>query len=800
MGLTQDIKYALRQLLIRPGFTMVAAITLAIGIGANAAVFSVVEAVLLRPLPFRDPDRLVFVWEHNVPRGVDRNVANPANFVAWRERSRSFEAIGAFAAHDVNLSDGGEPERVAGAVVTGDLFPLLGAVPVAGRSLAAADARPDSPDVAVISAGLWSRRYAADPSAVGRAVMLNGRPTTIVGVMPEGFTLPPGTEIWIPYAITESWRTAGGRWLFPVARLAPGVDVAAAGAEMQAIASTLEREFPDRDAGWTVTVAPLRPDLVRDVRAGVLVLMGGVVLLLLVACANVANLLLARSLGREREIALRLSLGAGRMRIVRQLLVEGIVLAAAGGALAILLALWTIAILGSSAPLEIRQVAAVTLNRTVLLFMLGVTVASALLFSLVPAWQAARPSLLPALREGTAGSGVGRRRRRLASLLVVSEVAAAIVLLVGSALLLRSYDRLSRVGPGFDPRDVVTFEVALPSSLYREPERQARFFADAAGALARIPGVEAAGAISWVPFSAGSRTSFTLPDRPAPAVGQEPVANVRMITPDLFRAMGIPLLRGRAFQDLDAEGRPDVVIVSEGMARRYWPGEDPVGKRVHMPWFRDLDAEVVGVVADVRLRSLDEAPGETLYWPNAQSPYSAMTFMIRTPLPVRTLLPQAKAAIAKLDPALPLGRVQGLEQVVGNQLDRSRFTLVLTATFGILAGLLAAVGIYGVIAHSVHERRAEVGVRVTLGATPSDLIRLVLGNALLLAGSGTLLGFAAAAAGTRMMRGVLYETSPADPLAYAGAAALVLAVAILAGGIPARRAARIDPIQALRCE
>jgi putative ABC transport system permease protein len=800
VGVLKDLQMAFRMLLKRPGFALAGLVTLALGIGANTAVFSVIEAVLLRPLPVKEPERLVAVWEWNVGRGQTHNVVNPANYLAWKERARSLEALSGFARWSSNLTGDATPARVSTGIVTADLFRTLGVAPALGRGFEDKDAVPGAEDVVVLSDGLWSGRFGRDPGILDRRLTLNGRATTVVGVMPPGFSLPSDVELWVPLPITEPLRHARGRWLSTIGRLRPGVSVAEARAEMVAIAAALEKEDPDRDAGWSVSVAPLHADLVRDVRPAALVLAGAVALVLLIACGNLATLLLARALGREREIAVRRALGASRGRLVRQLLGESVLLAAGGGALGVLLSPVLVGALLNLVPEEVRLLFPLGVDGKVLAFTAGVSLLSAVGFGLLPALSLTATDIAPSLREGSVASGVSRARRRLSSALVAAEIALSVLLLAGAGLLVRSFDRLTAVDPGFDPSHALTFDVTLSGDSYRDEATVRRFYEGAVERLGRIPGVSAAGAISWRPIGTGSATSFVLPDRPLPPAGQEPVADVRMVTPGLFRALGIPLLRGRDFTARDDASRAPVVVVNEGMAREYWPGHDPIGRHVRMEWGKTLDAEVVGVVGDVRLGALDTAPRATLYWAESQLPNEFMTFVLRTEASPRGVLDAARAAIASIDKDVPLARVGSLEAALDDSLRRPRFVLGLLAAFAGVAASLAAVGLFALLSYAVAQRVRELGVRLALGARPADVRRLVLGEGLRLAAVGLAAGLALALALTRLMSSLLYEVSPRDPPAFAAVAGLVFLVSLAATAWPARRASRIDPARALRAE
>jgi putative ABC transport system permease protein len=801
MQILQDVRYALRALARRPGFAASAILTLALGIGANTAVFSLVEGVLLRPLPFQEPERLVMVWENNTVRHRARNVASPANYLAWEERNRVFESLTAFVGFPANVTGEGEPVRLDAGVVMPSFFTTLGAAPLLGRVFDAHDGQPGAEGVVLLAEALWKGRFGGDPAVVGKRLVFNGRERTIVGVMPARFQVPAGAQVWVPFTVDEQLRAARGRYLSAVGRLKPGVNVAEARAEMETIAAQLSKEFPDNNSGWSVTVAPLHADLVRDARPAVLVLAGAVAFVLLIACANIANLLLARALGRQREIAIRQSLGAGRARLIRQLLTESLVLALLGGIAGVAASQWILGALAAAVPSQVTALVPIELNLPVLAFSSGLCLLCALLFGVAPAWHTARVELRSALHDGAAGSGASRERRRLGRLLVASEIGLSVMLLVGAALLLRSFERLSRVHPGFEPAGVLSFQVNLPGVGYEDPARSVRFFMEAAEGLSRIPGVESAAGISWRPIGTlGSSTSFAVTDRPRPDPGQRPAGDVRIVTPGLFRTLGVPLRLGRDFEARDRAEAPRVVIVNEQLVREFWPRQSPLGKRLVMWWGNQIEAEVVGVVGDVRLVGLDTRPRPAMYWPVTQLPNSFMTLLVRSSRPQSALLQPIKRQIAALDPQVPLASVAALEDVLDESLRRPRFLFSLVLAFAFCAALLAGIGLFGVLSYSVAQRVPELGVRLALGASPQDVRRLVLAEGARLAAAGAAAGLVAALLLSRTLQDLLFETSARDPLAFAATAALVLGVSLLAAYWPARRASRVDPSLALRAE
>jgi len=797
--LLQNIRYALRQLWRSPGYAAVAIGTVALGIGANTAIFSLVEAALLRGLPFREPERLVALWERN-PSGNPRNQVSSPNFSRWQQRAASFASTAGYAATPTTIATDTEAVRLPMGLVTSAFFDTLGVPPALGRGFVDADGAPGAPPVAVLSDALWRSRFAADAGIVGRSILVEGVPTTVVGVMPAQFDFPAASALWLPVTVDERFRETGGRWLSVVARLEPGVPVRQAGAEMDLIAANLGRERPEKNTGWGATVAPLHDDLVGAVRPQLLLLMAGVGVLLLMACANVASLTLSRALTRMREFAIRTALGAGRGQILGQMLTESLVLCLLGAAAGLLVGHWALRALMAAVPTDIPNFMEPRLGGAVVAFAIAACLAAAMLTGIVPALRLGGSPLLPSLREGGASGGVGPARRRLRGLLVAGQMALALVLGAGGGLLLRSYVRMTAIDAGFDPDPVLSLDVSLPSGGYAEPRAQSRFFQAAAEALARVPGVEAAGGISYLPLTLGSRTDFEVVGRPAPLPGNEPAADVRFITPGTFRVLGIRLVAGRDFTAEDTADRPTVVVVNETVSRAMWPGESALGKRLRMEWDSMLEATVVGVVADVRMKSVVVPAYNTLYWSHLQAPTPFMALVVKSgSVPPANLTPSAVAAVRAIDEGVAVG-ARPLADFVAGTLQQQSFTLILTLAFAVTAIALAAVGLFGVVGQAVGERRREFALRLALGA-PRDSIRdLVLGEGFRWTLAGALVGLPAAIAVGHALDRFLFETSPIDPITYGAVVAILGTTALMAVALPAWRAARVDPLVVLRAE
>jgi len=791
------------------GFTVVAVLALALGIGANTAIFSVVNTVLLRPLPFAQPDQLVMLWgaEEGAGEG-QRHVSSYPDFRDLRDQTGSLAYAAAYGRNGATLAGGGdEPELISGAVVAADLFPLLGVGPALGRVFTREEDQPDGPRVIVLGHGLWQRRFGSDPKIIGRELQISGRSTTVIGVMPAEFKFPTEAEridYWMPLAsdATAAARIneRGSHFLRVVARLRPGVTLEGAQAELATIASRLEQQYPETNTGLGVRLVSLHEDLVGRVRPALLVLLGAVGCVLLIACANVANLLLARAASRAREMAIRTALGASRWRVIRQLLTESLLLSLVGGGVGLLLALWGIDLLVGVSPADIPRARDIGLDGRVLGFTVMVSVLTGVFFGLAPALQASKTNLNESLKEGSRGSTEGLRSNRVRSLLIVSEVALSLVLLVGAGLLIKSFLRLQGVNPGFESENVLTVNLSLPRLKYPEPERQKIFFREALARFKSVPGVESVGAVNILPLSGNDRSNtFTIAGQPKPVPGQEPDAASRVISPDYFSALGIPLRRGRAFTERDTETAPLVLVVNETFARRFFPGAEPLGQRIVLD--DDKMREIVGVVGDVRHEGLDAPAEPEYYMPYLQTPERSMTFVARTSLNNPTALGGALRDVLKgMDKDLYIPGTKTMDELRAASVAERRFSTLLLAVFAGVALLLAVVGIYGVTAYSVTRRTHEIGLRIALGAQAADVLKLVVGQGMFLALVGVAVGLAASFALTRVMANLLYEVSATDPLIFAGIALLLTAIAFIACYLPARRATKVDPMIALRYE
>jgi putative ABC transport system permease protein len=798
----QDLRYGARLLVRSPGFSLVAIIALAIGIGANTAIFSVVYTLLLQRLPYRDADRLAIVWEHNTVRDKKSNVVGPANFIHWREMNQVFEDLATVSpTYSVTVTGNGDPEELQAQSISAELFQILGVPPAFGRGFTAAENVPGT-QLVVISDRLWRRRFGADPKILERPVISQGTPFSIVGVMPPGFSfLDKSVDVWLPIGFTAQSRTPRGRSLTVVGRLKPGITIERAQLDMTRVSTNLTQMFPAFNTGWTSRVVLLREQLTGDVQPALIVLAAAVAFVLLIACANVANLLLARATARQRELAVRAALGAGRARLVRQLLAESLVLSGIGGFCGLLLAWWALGFLRAvvAERLPIQRLEMVGIDPYVLLFTLVASLGCGLVFGAVPALTASGSMLTESLKDG-GRSGSGSRGKRTRSAFVIVEVALALVLLVGAGLLLRSFVRLLDRSPGFDASRTITMRISLPQARYGGDGQRAQFLDRFFQQVDALPGVEASGAISFLPLSGlGAATSMQIVGKPIPPQGQEPVADVRVITHGYLKTMGVPLLKGRLFNEQDASDAKGRVIINETMALRHWPGEDPIGKRVRIAW-DSFEDEVIGVVGDVRHAGLDGEIRPMTYWPYARNPYGTMTVTVRTVADPNRVVTSIASLVRQFDPELVVANVKTMDEVVSESVAQRRLTMLLLTIFAGAALILAAVGIYGVIAYSVTERTQEIGIRMALGAQRGALLRMVIKQALLLAVTGIAVGGGGALLLTRLMEGLLFEVKPADPLTFGVVSGILAGIALLASYIPGRRATQVDPVVALRAE
>ncbi|MFN2622316.1 MAG: ADOP family duplicated permease [Chthoniobacterales bacterium] len=795
----QDVRYGLRSLRKKPGFALTVVIALALGIGANTAIFSVINAVLLRSLAYRDPGRIVMVWERSLRGGRAQNSVSPANFLDWKKQSSSFEQNAASWDTRLNLTSGGEPEEIQIQKVSADFFPVLGVQPELGRAFVQAEETPGTEPVVILGHDLWQSRFAGNPAIIGQTVTMSGRNCTVVGVMPPGFYfLNTQIEAWLPLQFDPAtdWRKLG-RFLRSVARLRPGVTLRQAQAELDAIGKQLEIAYPDYNKGWGVNLVPMHEQIVGDIRPVLLVLLAAVAFVLLIACANVANLLLSRAASRQKELALRAALGADRMRLIRQMLTESMVLAMMGGVLGVLLAYWGIQLLVAFAPDNIPRLHEITIDPRVLGFTFGISLLTGLVFGLVPALQSSRPDLNDALKEGARGSSSGNRVVR--NLFVVAEMALALVLLIGAGLMLRSFSQLHQVKTGFETENVLTMRVQLPNAKYGQPEQRADFFKRAEERLAALPGVKSVGAISYLPLTGlATSTSFNLATKPLPP-SESPGTEVRPITPGYFKAMGIPLLKGRAFDEHDG-ANSRVLIINETLAQKFFPDQDPIGQQLIVTWEPDVADEIIGIVGDIKETALEQEPNPAVYWPHPREPYPFMNFVIRAAIDPTTLSAAAAREIHALDPDQPVADVRTLDQVVAKSIARPRFNALLLAIFAGVALVLASVGIYGVMNYSATQRTQEIGIRMALGAKPGDILRLVVGHGMKLTFAGIALGVIASLALTRVMSNLLFGITATDLPTFLGVSAMLTLVALLANYIPARRATRVNPVVALRYE
>jgi putative ABC transport system permease protein len=797
--LFRDVRYGFRGLWKRPAFTIIALIALALGIGANTAIFSLVNAVVLRPLPYPDPDGLVWVWG-NFPGG-NRASVSPPDYLDFRNQNKSFEQFAATVSitAPATLTGGGEPERLTASVVTGNYFQALGVTPLLGRGFSLDNEKPGSDQVAIISHELWQRRFAGNPGIVNQRIVLDSKSFQVIGVMPKDLTFPQTADLWVPlnFDADPDMKVRKAHFLRPLGRLKPGVTVAQAQADTDAIAAQLAQQYPQSNMGWNLRLEPLRERLIGSSRTSLFILFGAVGFVLLIACANVANLLLVRATARHKEVALRTALGASRLRIVRQLITESLLLALVGGALGALLATWGIDLLVTLTRDSVPPTAIVRIDATVLGFTFLVSLLTGLLFGVVPALRTAKLNLSDALKEG-AKSSEATFKNRTRSLLVVFESALAVVLLIGAGLLVRSLIALQNVNPGFDAKNVLTMRVDLPRGKYDTAEKSSSFFQQLEQRLSGTPGIENVGFITELPLTGQPNdTPFTVEGRPPVAPDQEFNADFRRVNDNYFQTMRIPLMRGRNFTEQEVRDNAKVIVVSEGLVNTVFPNEEALGKRL-MTALSDKPFEIVGIFGDIRHRALEFQPYAAMYMPTVQS--GRMNVVLRTQGDPLSVVPAVRKEVAAIDRDQPVAAVRTMDEWVDRSTATPRYRTTLLGLFAALAMILAATGIYGVMSYSVVQRTHEIGIRMALGARRGDVLRLVVREGMLLVVLGLGIGLVAAFLLTKVMNSLLFGVTSKDPITFVVVAGTLMLVALIACYIPARRATKVDPLTALRYE
>jgi putative ABC transport system permease protein len=816
-NLIQDIRYGFRRLLKRPGITFIAILSLGLAIGANTSIFSVVNGVLLRPLPYRDPQRLVVLWETSSQQIAvqmntqNRNQVAPANFIDWSKQNQVFEGIAAIRFLNFNLTGGDRPERLPGAIVTQNLFSVLGVKPAFGRSFLPEDTQPNRERVAVLSDGLWQRRFGADPNIIGQKLTLNNELFSVIGVMPREFQYPDDAELWVlsRLEVPEAAGTANANlltnrvahYLSVVARLKPGVTTQQAQAEMTTIGSRLQSQYPETNASAGVRVVSMYEEIVGDVKPALRILLGVVALVLLIACANIANLLLARATSLRKEIAVRMALGASRASIVRQLLMESVLLALAGGILGLLIAYLGLRLLVALSPGDIPRLNEINVDSFVLGWTFLISVLTGVIAGLAPALQFSRPNLNETLQEGGRETHAGAGSRRMRNLLVVSEVALSLVLLTGAGLLVKSFIHLQQVNPGFNSENVLTMRLTLPGYKYAGEGQITAFTTELLRRVKDLPGVDSVAISTALPLSrAEAASSFTVEGQSLPADGNVPIANWRVVSPEYFQVLGIPLIKGRTFTERDGKDVPSVVIINQTMARSIFPDEDPLARRLVVGGDKSA-SQIVGVVGDVRHSGLDAEPKPEMYVSYLQTVRPAYTVAVRTEVDPSSIVPSLRNEIRAIDKDQPISLVKTMNELRSESLAQLRFNTTALSLFAGIGLILAGVGIYGVMAYSVAQRTHEIGIRMALGAQPENVLKLVLGQGMLLAIIGVGIGLAASLALTRVMASLLFGgVTTTDPMTFAFVSLMLALVALLACYIPARRATRVDPLIALREE
>jgi putative ABC transport system permease protein len=802
----QDLKYGFRVLRKNPAFALGAILVLALGIGANTAIFSVVNAVLIRPLPYSDPGRIAMVY-HVPPQksfpGSKIFAVSPANYLDWQKQSNVFDAMSIFHFTTMTLTGRDQPEAVQGLVVSSEFFQVLGVTPMKGRAFTSEEDTSGHGNVVVLSYPFWQSHFGADPTVIGKNLTFNGLPYSIIGVMPAHFHFFYQGEYFVPLGWTDKERAVRNNHNYLViARLKRGVSLQQAEAEMNTISSRLEQAYPEDDKGWGATVVPLREDLVGDVRPALLVLVGAVAFVLLIACANVANLVLAKTLGRRKEIAIRTALGASWLRVIQHTLAETLLLSAAGGALGLLVAHGGIALIVAFFGDKLPQTGPVGLDTKVLGFTLGLSILAGVLAGLAPAWRLARTNVNEALKQGTGRTAADSGGRATRNILVVCEVGMSLVLLIGAGLMIRTLRALHDVKPGVDPHNVLTFRVTLPREKYSKPEQQLNFYKQLVERVSSLPGVESAGTIDALPFTNdGSTQPVAIEGRPAVEFAMQPEVAVRTISPGYLRALRIPLLAGRDFSETDTLESPGAIVISESTAREFWPNENPIGKRLTLSFYPEKVREVIGVAGDVKFRGPDSRKSlATVYVPLAQITFWNQAMVVRTARDPASSASAMAAAVHQQDPDQPLSDVRTMDDILADSLSQQRFSMLLLASFAGLALVLAAVGIYSVLAYAVRQRQREIGIRLALGAQLNDVLRMVVAEGMRPALIGVALGLAGAFVLKRTISSLIFGVSESDPLTFLCVSVLLAMVALVASIIPAYRATKVDPMRALREE
>jgi putative ABC transport system permease protein len=809
--LFKELRYGIRSLMKQPGFTAIAVITLALGIGANTAMFSVINAVLLRPLPYHDPNRLVTIWEESPDRGLYQIPTSYANYREWIDQNHVFDQISLYTFTNLNLTGTGEPARLSTVRASANLFSLVGATPRLGRTFLPEEDKEGANRVVILGHALWQSRFGSDSAIIGKSLTLNNQSYTVVGVMSPDFQFPVGfgylgrvlndpTDLYVPIAASSNEASRGNYSFFAIGRLKPGVTIDQARAEMTTIEGRLEQQYPDSNTGIGVSLVPTQEQTVKEIRPALLVLLGAVAFMLLIACANIANLLLARAASRQKEIAIRTALGASRLRVLRLLLTESLMLSLAGGLLGLLLAFWGTDALLALTPENIPRLNEVGVDARVFGFTLAVSLVTGIFFGLIPAIHASKPNLNEALKEGARGSMGSAAGNRTRNALVAVEVALSFVLLIGAGLMIKSFLRLQQMNLGFNPDNVLTVDLTLSRSKYPEDRQQAAFFQETLARLQSLTGVKSAGATTGLPLTLSvSGSDFRIEGRPEPEAGKEMIVNTRSVSAGYFRTLGIALSKGRDFSDRDKSDAPLAAIINDDLARTYFPNEDPIGKRISFDegesWI-----SIVGIIGDVKQLGLDSSAKPEVYFPYLQVASPSMSLVVRTASNPLSLAAVVKSQIQMIDKDLPIDDAKTMQQLLAESISGRRFNMLLLTVFAVVALVLAIVGIYGVMSYTVTQRTHEIGIRVAIGAQPRDVFRLVIGQGMMLAMIGLGFGLVGAFGLTRLMTTMLFGVEPTDPATFVSIAVLLTAVALVACYIPGRRAAKVNPLVALRYE